>query len=297
MTNLWVADIAYEMMSTKNDVHLHDSTALQLLIDAVCINSTAYLVKKENHTDFIGTKTECALLVLAEKLGVSYDDVRKMKPVKKLFPFSSKKKRMSSLIRTESSYRLFCKGASEVVLELCENVIGKEGNVHIIDADERSRLMKLIENWASQGLRTLSLAYRDIDSNDSNLEAERIANQDQIEQRLTLIALVGIEDPLREEVPSSIRECNHAGIVVRMVTGDNLLTAKSIGKKCGILKEGGIALEGPSFRKLTPEEMNNVIPNLQIIARCSPEDKLILVKRLRDLGEVVAVTGDGTNDR
>jgi len=117
-----------------------------------------------------------------------------------------------------------------------------------------------------------------------------------VEDDIIFVGIVGIEDPLREGVEEAVKTCQRAGIIVRMVTGDNILTAKKIAGDCGILSDGGIAMEGPDFRKLGPKELDDILPRLQVLARSSPTDKYILVKRLRTNGEVVAVTGDGTND-
>ena len=113
---------------------------------------------------------------------------------------------------------------------------------------------------------------------------------------MVFLGVVGIQDPLRLGVKEAVKKCQDAGVFVRMVTGDNIRTAKAIAKECGICTEGGIVLEGPEFRKLSSAKMDEIIPRLQVLARSSPEDKRILVKKLRDLGETVAVTGDGTND-
>jgi Ca2+-transporting ATPase len=115
-------------------------------------------------------------------------------------------------------------------------------------------------------------------------------------KELTFMSLVGIEDPVRPGVPEAVATCRNAGVVVRMVTGDNINTARAIATKCGIYTQGGIAMEGPKFRTLTEEEMDKILPRLQVLARSSPTDKQILVGRLKYLGETVAVTGDGTND-
>jgi Ca2+-transporting ATPase len=112
---------------------------------------------------------------------------------------------------------------------------------------------------------------------------------------MTFNGLVGIQDPVRPGVPEAVAKCNFAGVSVRMVTGDNVVTAKAIATDCGIYTDG-IVMEGPTFRNLGEAEMNEILPNLQVLARSSPEDKRILVTRLRALGEIVAVTGDGTND-
>ena len=113
---------------------------------------------------------------------------------------------------------------------------------------------------------------------------------------MTFLAVVGIQDPLRENVREAVKDCQHAGVYVRMVTGDNVLTAKAIAEDCGILVPGGVVMEGPTFRRLSKKDMDAVIPKLCVLARSSPDDKRKLVKRLKELGETVAVTGDGTND-
>ena len=113
---------------------------------------------------------------------------------------------------------------------------------------------------------------------------------------LTLLAVVGIEDPLRDGVTEAVAKCLKAGVTVKMCTGDNVLTARSIALQCGIFTPGGIIMEGPAFRELNDREMLEVVPRLQVLARSSPEDKKILVEKLKELGEIVGVTGDGTND-
>jgi P-type Ca2+ transporter type 2C len=113
---------------------------------------------------------------------------------------------------------------------------------------------------------------------------------------LTLIAITGIEDPLRDGVREAVAKCHKAGVTIKMCTGDNVLTARSIALQCGIYTAGGIIMEGPIFRQLNDAEMLDVVPRLQVLARSSPEDKKILVETLKSLGEIVGVTGDGTND-
>ena len=117
-----------------------------------------------------------------------------------------------------------------------------------------------------------------------------------IVQDLTLIGIVGIEDPLRDGVRKAVEDCQKAGVAVKMCTGDNVLTARSIATQCGIFTAGGVIMEGPVFRLLDDSQMLEIVPRLQVLARSSPEDKKILVEKLRALGEIVGVTGDGTND-
>ncbi|KAH9270231.1 calcium-translocating P-type ATPase, PMCA-type [Batrachochytrium salamandrivorans] len=144
--------------------------------------------------------------------------------------------------------------------------------------------------WAAEGLRTLALAYKDVNN------IEEINQQEDPDSDLIFIALVAIKDPIRKEIPKAVKDCQHAGLFVRMVTGDNILTATKIAKECGIFYGDGVALEGAAFRNMSEEERIKILPQLQVLARCSPNDKFELVSLLRQQGEVVAVTGDGTND-
>jgi len=285
---VWVgAQLFDSPPASGNEVN---AALLNPLCEGMSINSTAYIDRTGSKTEFVGAKTECALLVFSEQMGFNYEDIRNRADIITQFPFSSKKKRMSTLIGTTNGSRLYCKGASEVLLDLSTHVLDKSGNPIPLEEDQKKDLLKLIEDWAGDGYRTLCLCYRDFPE-----KVKADIKEDTIDTDFTLIGIVGIEDPLRPEVPASVKQCKDAGITVRMLTGDNILTAKNIARKCGILTDG-IAIEGPKFRKLSTEEIDRLIPKLQIIARCSPEDKLILVTRLGELGEVVAVTGDGTND-
>ncbi|KAJ1818774.1 plasma membrane calcium [Coemansia sp. RSA 2598] len=168
-----------------------------------------------------------------------------------------------------------------------------------LDEETLRDLRRTISDYASRALRTIGVAYRDFETFD---EANLALLESDVEWResagLVCLGIFAIEDPLREGVTDAVRRCQNAGIIVRMVTGDNVLTARAIATQCGIFTPGmgGIVLEGPKFRKLTPEQMDFIIPRLQVLARSSPEDKRMLVEWLRAHGEVVSVTGDGTND-
>jgi Ca2+-transporting ATPase len=211
---------------------------------------------------------------------------------------------MGVVIQLENGrYRLYVKGASEILLEKCTEIIHdptRDSSSSPMTDDNRQTLTNLIDNYASRSLRTIAMVYRDFDrwpaKGARTVEGDRNETVfEDIFKKMVLLSIVGIQDPLREGVPEAVRTCQNAGVVVRMVTGDNLITAKAIAGECGIFTEGGIIMEGPAFRKLTKTKMDQVIPRLQVLARSSPEDKRILVKRLKELGETVAVTGDGTN--
>jgi Ca2+-transporting ATPase len=173
-----------------------------------------------------------------------------------------------------------------MVIQTCSHALDIEGVPTLLSEAQRREIENVITDMASEGLRTILLAFSD---------AYTVISKPPTEG-MTCIGVFGIKDPIRPEVPEAVEECKKAGITVRMVTGDNILTAQHIARECGILESDSISIEGPKFRKMTPTEMNNIIPRLRVIARSSPEDKLILVNRLRENGEVVASTGDGTND-
>ncbi|ORY37446.1 calcium-translocating P-type ATPase [Rhizoclosmatium globosum] len=277
-----------------------------LLAEAICINSDCFIkVNESNGLDmFIGSATEGALLLFARKIGVQYDEVRKM--VKKvdggIWTFSSERKRMSTLIypraktpSTSGKYRLHSKGASEIILSLCTHILVSGNVVQPLDAETIANIQHTIKLWASEGLRTIGLAYRNTEQLITNIDTGTAFNSNP-EHDLVWIALMGIKDPLRKEVPGAVATCQKAGLTIRMVTGDNILTACKIARECGIMYGDGLALEGPIFRAMSIEEKIAVIPKLQVLARSSPSDKHTLVSLLKEMGEVVAVTGDGTND-
>ncbi|KAG9408090.1 hypothetical protein AC1031_021324 [Aphanomyces cochlioides] len=288
-----------------------------VLCTGICINSTAEILPpkqvgaKPEHT---GNKTECALLQFAADLGVQYADVRKETEITRMITFSSAKKRMSVVIPLgENKFRIYTKGASEIVMGLCTSVQNLDGSVTTFD-DARKKTVNttVIEKYAAQAYRTLCLAYRDVEATVDEIKDASQWSDEDIEKDLTCVAVVGIEDPVREEVPGAIRQCNYAGIVVRMVTGDNIATAKSIAMKCGILVPGdkSLVMEGAAFRKRVYDEQGNFLqdefdkiwPKLRVLARSSPKDKHTLVSGLISSNlstygpQVVAVTGDGTND-
>ncbi|RSL57100.1 hypothetical protein CEP51_014292 [Fusarium floridanum] len=280
------------------------SVAKKAIVQSVAINSTAFESEDNGQPVFIGSKTETALLDLAKNhLGLqSLAEVRANEQVVQMFPFDSKRKCMGAVIKLGSTggHRLLVKGASELVLDYCSMKANFETMTEepLKEGDSQS-LRSTIDQYASRSLRTIGLVYKDFASwppssadvtNSGGIEFESLLHD------LVFLGLVGIQDPVRPGVPEAVRKAQGAGVVVRMVTGDNSRTAQSIATECGIYTEGGIILEGPEFRRLGEAEVDAILPRLQILARSSPEDKKILVSRLKALGETVAVTGDGTND-
>ncbi|KAE8907675.1 Plasma membrane calcium-transporting ATPase 4 [Phytophthora fragariae] len=309
---LWIGD--KEFSSASSGIGALAESTKEALCTGIAVNSTAEILppKVENGLpEHTGNKTECALLQFIRDGGVEYPELRANNEVVHMLTFSSAKKRMSVVVRrSATTCRVYTKGATEVVLGLCENMQGVDGSFEALDDARKAKIgAEVIEKYASQAYRTLCLAYRDLD-----VPAEETNNwsDEDLEKNLTCLAIVGIEDPVRPEVPGAIQKCNRAGITVRMVTGDNITTARSIASKCGITKpgDGSLIMDGQTFRNRVLDAQGNIIqsefdkiwPMLRVLARSSPKDKYTLVSGLMQSNvvphgpQVVAVTGDGTND-
>lgn len=266
---------------------------------------------KDDHVKFVGNKTESALLHMLEvDFGdlkkKSYQEYRDDADTVQMFPFSSDRKAMATAVKLKEGgkFRLYVKGAAEAIVELCTNRAnldsGNADETTEIDDKARKDISKLIEQYASRSLRTIAMAYKDLDqwppsgSSDGNK-----AKYEDVAKDLTLLAIPAIEDPLRHGVPDAVEKCHKAGVQVKMCTGDNLLTAKAIAAQCSIYDEDdkdAITISGSDWRKLSDEEKREKAPKISVMARSLPQDKQTLVKALQDVGQIVGVTGDGTND-
>lgn len=278
-----------------------NTAAKDAIVQSVAINSTAIEGEEEGQAVFIGSKTETALLQLArDHLGFqSLTETHVNEQVVQMMPFDSSKKCMGAAIKLRTGgYRLLVKGASEILLAYCST----KANIQTLEEEQLTEkdqqdLRETIDRYANKSLQTIGLVYKDYPSwppAHAELDGENVEFKSLL-QDLIFLGVVGIQDPVRPGVPEAVAKAQHAGVVVRMVTGDNIVTAKAIATECGIFKNG-IVMEGPVFRNLSDEEMTATLPRLQVLARSSPEDKRILVTKLKAMGETVAVTGDGTND-
>jgi Ca2+-transporting ATPase len=278
-----------------------------LFRQAVAINTTAFEGEENGKMVFQGSKTETALLDWAKlALGMGTLSVERSNyPVSQLFPFDSKRKCMGVAIKVDDgTYRLFFKGAPEILLTQCDRVLDESAEKlggSPIEKSQIDQIKEIQHHYASLSLRTIGFAYADFPEWPP-AKASRVQDSpEQVEftgifKNLIWMGLVGIQDPVRASVPAAVRDCKRASVSVKMVTGDNVETAKAIARECDILPEGGLVMEGPDFRRLSEGEMDAIVLKLCVLARSSPEDKRILVKSLKRLHEVVAVTGDGTND-
>lgn len=282
-----------------------------LLKASVAANSTAI----EQDGTFVGSSTETALLKFArEHLAMGpLAEERANFQVVELFPFNADRKHMAVIIKLRDRYRMLVKGAAEIVVDNCIDTLEntkkhfnprEELIVAELDDDKRAELEATTLDYARRLLRPIAMAYRDLESwppiatlgagDDPN---DSYANFEQLFQhQMTFIAMFAIRDPLRPDATSSIRQCQRAGVFVRMVTGDNLATAGATAMETGIYTPGGVAMDGPTFRQLTAEQVDAIVPRLQVLARSTADDKATLVMSLKRLGETVAVTGDGIND-
>ncbi|XP_077368084.1 plasma membrane calcium-transporting ATPase 3b isoform X2 [Festucalex cinctus] len=310
----YVGDVHHRLIPDPGQIN---PRTLDLLVNAISINS-AYTSKilppdvEGGLAKQVGNKTECGLLGFVLDLQQDYTPVREQIPEERLYKvytFNSVRKSMSTVIKLpDGSFRLYSKGASEIMLKKCSYILDANGEPRSFRPRDRDEMVKqVIEPMACEGLRTICIAYRDLPSNpepDWENEAEMVTE-------LTCVTVVGIEDPVRPEVPEAIRKCQRAGITVRMVTGDNINTARAIAAKCGIIHPGDdfICLEGKDFNRrirnekgeIEQERIDKIWPKLRVLARSSPTDKHTLVKGIIDSSvveqrQVVAVTGDGTND-
>nr|XP_031326736.1 plasma membrane calcium-transporting ATPase 2 isoform X1 [Camelus dromedarius]XP_031326737.1 plasma membrane calcium-transporting ATPase 2 isoform X1 [Camelus dromedarius]XP_031326738.1 plasma membrane calcium-transporting ATPase 2 isoform X1 [Camelus dromedarius]XP_031326739.1 plasma membrane calcium-transporting ATPase 2 isoform X1 [Camelus dromedarius] len=310
----YVGDVHYKEIPDPSSIN---AKTMELLVNAIAINS-AYTTKilppeKEGALPRqVGNKTECGLLGFVLDLKQDYEPVRSQMPEEKLYKvytFNSVRKSMSTVIKMpDESFRMYSKGASEIMLKKCCKILNGAGEPRVFRPRDRDEMVKkVIEPMACDGLRTICVAYRDFPSSPE----PDWDNENDILNDLTCICVVGIEDPVRPEVPEAIRKCQRAGITVRMVTGDNINTARAIAIKCGIIHPGEdfLCLEGKEFNRrirnekgeIEQERIDKIWPKLRVLARSSPTDKHTLVKGIIDSThteqrQVVAVTGDGTND-
>uniref|UniRef100_A0A8C8SHU5 Calcium-transporting ATPase n=1 Tax=Pelusios castaneus TaxID=367368 RepID=A0A8C8SHU5_9SAUR len=310
----FISEIHHKIIPAPESI---PQTTLSYLLTGISVNcaytSKILLPEKESGLPCqIGNKTECALLGFLLDLKQDYQAVRNKIPEEnlyKVYTFNSDRKSMSTVLKNaDGSYQMFTKGASEIVLKKCNKVLNADGKPKPFNSKDNDIIKNVIEPMTLDGLRTICLAFKDFPAGQPEPKWD---NENDIVMDLTCIAIVGIEDPLRPEVPDAIRKCQNAGITVRMVTGDNINTARTIALKCGILHPGEnfLCLEGKEFNRLIRNEtgeikqelLDKIWPTLRVLARSSPTDKYTLVKgiiasTISEQRQIVAVTGDGTND-
>ena len=268
-----------------------------LLDTAIALNSTAEL----NDGKPIGNPTESALLLWLDAQGKDYEELRKQVNVLKQLPFSTERKMMATLAEVDGETYLFVKGAPEIVMKKC-----------IIEDRMQRQSAEELDEWQHKAMRTLAFAYKKIEASimrtSRTSTAEVVALLDAND--LQLQAIAAIADPIRPDVPAAVQECRHAGIEVKVVTGDTAATALEIGKQIGVFEDepenigadGSLTsldqqmITGEQWEALSDEEAYERAKDIRVMSRARPTDKQRLVAMLQKRGEVVAVTGDGTND-
>ena len=268
-----------------------------LLDTAIALNSTAEL----NDGKPIGNPTESALLLWLDAQGKDYEELRKQVNVLKQLPFSTERKMMATLAEVDGETYLFVKGAPEIVMKKC-----------IIEDRMQKQTAEELDEWQHKAMRTLAFAYKKIEASimrtSRTSTAEVVALLDAND--LQLQAIAAIADPIRPDVPAAVQECRHAGIEVKVVTGDTAATALEIGKQIGVFEDepenigadGSLTsldqqmITGEQWEALSDEEAYERAKDIRVMSRARPTDKQRLVAMLQKRGEVVAVTGDGTND-
>ena len=263
-------------------------TSLTLLLRAGALcNNALYDYQGEK---IIGDPTEAALIVAAAKAGMRREELEKQYPRLWEIPFSSERKRMTTIHSAPEGKKIaYMKGAPEVLLELCTTVLEDDTRKELTD-QKRNEILKINEQMAQDALRVLGVAYRELPETMEDFAEEKV------EKDVTFIGLEGMIDPPREEAMRAIATCKRAGIKNVMITGDHKLTASAIARELGMMSEKDIALTGAELNELSDEEYTRIVEDVVVYARVSPADKLKIVTALKDKGHIVAMTGDGVND-
>lgn len=278
---------------TTNEANLDSTTAGQLVIEAIAVNSTANL-ERNQEVKILGNPTEGALLLWLEDRGFDYLKYRGEFKLLNQLTFSSEKKYMATwgISSWNQEQVLYVKGAPDILLKNCQQILTPEG-VQPLDDQIRAELTANLQKYETKGKRTLAFAYAlGTEDYQDDLDVKKYT------ANLTWLGFVAITDPIRSEVPQAVAMCNKAGIEVKMITGDSHLTALEIAHEIGLLPPDDYDsyILGPDFRAMDDEQALTAIRKAKVVARARPQDKQRIVQLLQSDGQVVAVTGDGTND-
>ena len=278
-----VVDTAFTGIANQ---YLGDDIESSLLKECISINTTAYLdLANPSKIKAIGNPTEGALLLWLHSKNVNYLSLRESMPVLDRLQFTTELKYMATIVNSKATGKrtVYVKGAPDILMGLCK-----------LSADEEDKYNKKLTEYQSHANRTLAFAYKELEDSDDVFFDGKLTVKD-----LHMLGVVGIEDPVRADVPDAIEECITAGIKVKIVTGDAPGTAKEIGRQLGLWKDDDTdenILIGTELASMTDEELKNRLPKIKIISRARPNDKERAVRVLKELNSIVAVTGYGTND-
>ncbi|XP_060180919.1 putative calcium-transporting ATPase 13, plasma membrane-type [Lycium barbarum] len=278
---------------------------LELFHLGVGLNTTGSVFKSSEPCstfEFSGSPTEKAILSWAVvELNMDMDQVKRNFNILHVEAFNSEKKKSGVLIKniTDGAIHAHWKGAAEMILRMCSHYYDLEGNIKPLEESDKKECDRIIEGMAASSLRCIAFAQKQVP--EAEQEDHEHMHGKVPDNSLILLGFVSLKDPCRPGVKKAVEDCQNAGVNIKMITGDNVFTAKAIATECGILHpnqevDDGAVIEGEEFRNLTDEVRMERVENIRVMARSSPFDKLLMVQCLRKKGHVVAVTGDGTND-
>ncbi|HCN53154.1 MAG TPA: calcium-translocating P-type ATPase, PMCA-type [Prevotella sp.] len=263
---------------------LGNDDASRLIAEGIAVNSTAIVDESDGKPVVLGNPTEGALLLWLRDQHVKYEEIKQQVGIVAEIPFSTERKYMVTVVESTvltGKTILYVKGAPEIVMDFCD-----------LPQQEREEISRKLGDYQRQAMRTIGMAYQEVDGHLTQITADDL-------KHLHFQGVVAISDPVREEVPAAIRECLDAGIDVKIITGDTKETAKEIGRRVGLWKDSYTdknITSGPEIAAMTDSELDQSVMDLKIISRARPMDKKRVVESLQRCHQVVAVTGDGTND-
>ncbi|OAS83389.1 MULTISPECIES: calcium-translocating P-type ATPase, SERCA-type [Metabacillus] len=279
-----------EFLHQDKVVDVPKTKTLQQILTFGTLCNSAGIVERDGQFILDGDPTEGALIVAAMKAGLKKESLLRNFEVVEEFPFDSTRKMMSVVVKDKAGKRfVVTKGAPDVLLGVSKSILWNERQEDLSSVYE-TKVKNAIESLASQALRTIAIAFKPLQ------EREKVNTSFEAEKELVFIGLQGMIDPPRPEVKQAVKECRDAGIKTVMITGDHIITAEAIAKQLNILPTNGKVMEGKDLSALTVEELEEIVDEVYVFARVSPEHKLKIVKALQNRGHIVAMTGDGVND-
>ncbi|MCS7364632.1 MAG: calcium-translocating P-type ATPase, SERCA-type [archaeon GB-1867-035] len=283
-------DVEGEFLYNGQRINPLEDKHLEMLLKIGVLCSHAELIQENGQWTILGDPTEGALVVLGAKAGIWKHEALKKYPKKHEIPFESSRKRMTTVHAVDGKLMAYVKGAPEVLLERSSHIYENDNIRPITDVD-KERILKVFNEMAENALRVLGMAFKELPAN------FHLMDPDQVETNLVFVGIAGMIDPPRDEVKDAIKQCRRAGIKVKMITGDHKLTAIAIGKEIGLVEgDDFMVLTGAELDKMSDEELVKIVDKVPIFARVSPVHKVRIVKALKKIGHIVAMTGDGVND-
>lgn len=309
INHLWLASHEYTVTGQgyvnnghiqldSKDVDLSAQPDLEMLLRVAALNNDTKVEQPKvagDNPKIIGTPTEAALVILAEKAGINLESESKKFPRIGALPFDSDRKRMSTFHDVDGKTTICVKGSLDGILPISDTILDN-GKLRPLTEADKEQINEADKKYAAQGLRSLVIAYRDASADDSLPDDTKDWTIENAEQHLTFVGLTIMEDPPRPEIFEAVRKCHEASIRIIMVTGDSSLTAKSIAVKIGVASDKARVITGDELAEMHIADLKEALKGEVIFARVAPEQKYRIVSTLQSIGEIVASTGDGVND-